>query len=341
MTEFYCQLAELEKSCHPVLATVIDGPKAGTKAVLACGEYVNSPDEEAVWDSLKPILEQVNKPMLLPETEPRIFAEPLIGSPKLIICGGGHISLPVAIMAKLCDFEVTVIDDREIFANRQRFSTADNVYCEDFASGLAKVPDDINNYYVIVTRGHEFDRVCLNHILKHPHTYVGMIGSRSRVKMVKEVMLADGFSEQDLAAIHSPIGLNIGAESPAEIAVCILAEMIQIKNAFSAGGGFVQIVHDCLMDKDGSVGKKALATLVSRCGSTPRQPGTKMVVLSDGTMIGTVGGGKVEALAQAAAVRTITDGKCRNLVLDMEGKTVTDQSEVVGGWVEVFIEPVR
>jgi len=339
MSEFYRMLTGITRECHPILATVIEGENAGEKAVLACGEFVEGAAD--FWQGLKADLMQVDKPQLLPGVEPRIFAEPLVGNPKLVLCGGGHIALPVAIMAKLCDFEVTVIDDREVFANRDRFQTADYVYCTDFADGLSRVPDDINTYHVIVTRGHEFDRICLNHILTHPRTYVGMIGSKRRVKLVKEIMEADGFSAEQFAEVHSPIGLSIGAESPAEIAVCILAEMIQIKSSLASGGGFLPVVQACLTGEDGTTGPKALVTLVQRHGSTPRQPGTKMAVLADGKMIGTVGGGKVEAQAQALALETIADGKCRSFCADMEGRPVVDEEDVIGGWVEVFIEPVR
>ena len=210
--------------------------------------------------------------------------------------------------------------------------------CEDFSEALSKIPEDANNYFVIVTRGHKYDKLCLRQILEKSHAYIGMIGSKSRVRLVKEAMIEDGVSQELVDTVYTPIGLKIGAETPEEIAVAILGEIIQVKNTNAAGGGLNKDIMACILDETKKEMPKALVTIIARKGSAPRQAGTKMLVLPGGQCISTIGGGCVEAEVRRQAMLTLDDGKYRSLKVDMTGRNAEDDGMVCGGVVDVFIE---
>lgn len=145
---------------------------------------------------------------------------------RLIICGGGHVSLALAHMASILDFDITVIDDREEFANKERFPMVSQVLCMGFEQALDQLGSRADDYYVIVTRGHAFDRDCLAHVLRGKYAYAGMIGSKGKVVAVMKSLLAEGFPQEQLDGVHSPIGIKLGGQSPAEVAVSIAAELV-------------------------------------------------------------------------------------------------------------------
>ncbi len=147
----------------------------------------------------------------------------------LLVCGGGHIALPVCEMGQALGFEVVVLDDRPSFANETRFPRAARVLCGPFADALAGYPVDGRTYIIIVTRGHRQDMVCLRRLLGRGAAYLGMIGSRRRVAAILKSLREEGVDEAALSEVHSPIGLDIGAETPAEIAVAILAEVVLVR----------------------------------------------------------------------------------------------------------------
>jgi xanthine dehydrogenase accessory factor len=146
----------------------------------------------------------------------------------LLILGGGHVALPLAKMAKMVGYHVTIIDDRPQFANLERFSEADRVICNNFVDSLKEIDFTPNTYVVIVTRGHRFDKICLREIIDQPTGYIGMIGSRRRVRALKEELHTEGISFDALNKVYSPIGLAINSETPGEIAISILAELINV-----------------------------------------------------------------------------------------------------------------
>ena len=143
---------------------------------------------------------------------------------RLILCGGGHVSLQVAQIAQRLDFALAVIDDRPEFANPDRFPMA-RVLCMPFLEALDQLGGGAQDYYVILTRGHVFDRTCLEWVLRHERAYVGMIGSRIKVAAVMTALEEAGWPRSVLEQVYSPIGLEIGAQTPAEIAVAIAAQL--------------------------------------------------------------------------------------------------------------------
>ncbi|MFD1705267.1 XdhC family protein [Siminovitchia sediminis] len=160
--------------------------------------------------------------------------------PRLIVAGAGHVSEPVAEIGKMAGFHVTVIDDRAEFANRDRFPTADEVICTSYLQFFRTIPLGPETFIVLLTRGHQFDVVSLQELLRREQelsegkrtAYIGMIGSRRRISGVFE-QLKEEFSDHHFSNIYSPVGLDIGGHTPAEIAVSIIAEMLKVKNGKS------------------------------------------------------------------------------------------------------------
>lgn len=158
-----------------------------------------------------------------------IFYEVLNRPTRLVIVGGGHIAVPLAQMAKLLDFQVTVIDDRPEFASAVRFPTADRILIGPYRPTLATVIVDSDTCVVLVTRGHTHDQACLEEVIDSGAQYIGMIGSKMRVRTVFRHMREKGFKEDNLSRVHAPVGLDICADTPAEIAVAIVAEITNLR----------------------------------------------------------------------------------------------------------------
>ncbi|MEK7849692.1 MAG: XdhC/CoxI family protein [Candidatus Omnitrophota bacterium] len=157
-----------------------------------------------------------------------IFLEVLEPDKKIIIAGAGHIGLALSLIAKLLGFEVVIADNRRLFANAGRFPHADKIICAPYEEAFKKTPIDKNTFIVIVTHGCEFDRESLEAALYTKAGYIGMIGSDTKIKLVFSALMKKGFKKDKLALVHTPVGVDIGAETPEEIAVAIAAEIIQV-----------------------------------------------------------------------------------------------------------------
>jgi xanthine dehydrogenase accessory factor len=161
--------------------------------------------------------------------ELEIFIEPLLPAERVYIFGGGHISYYLAPMASAVNFQVTVIDDREEFANTERFPQVDEIIVDEFEKAIQNLCPHSHSYIVIVTRGHSYDELVLQWALSTQARYIGMIGSESKIKTIFANLEAKGVPSEKLKKVHSPIGLAIGAQTPAEIAVSIIAELIEAR----------------------------------------------------------------------------------------------------------------
>jgi len=158
-----------------------------------------------------------------------VFVEPILPEPRLFIFGAGHISLFLAKMGKMVGFKVMVIDDRPEFANRERFPEADEVIAHNFPLAFQQVTTNSASYITIVTRGHLHDEAVLEWAVKTDAAYIGMIGSRKKNQTIFSHLEARGIPEKRLKEVHAPIGLNINAKTPEEIAVSIVAEIIKAR----------------------------------------------------------------------------------------------------------------
>jgi len=159
-----------------------------------------------------------------------VYIEPIEPSPELYIIGGGHVGFHLARVAHEVGFRVHVIDDREKFANAERFPTAAEVIVDDIPSWIARVSLPAHAYAVIVTRGHTNDLEALRALAPRELRYLGLIGSRAKVARIYDALVADQIPAVALKRVHAPIGLDIGAVTPQEIAVSILAELIAVKH---------------------------------------------------------------------------------------------------------------
>lgn len=189
--------------------------------------------------------------------ETTLFLEAHHAPERLLVVGAGHIALPLAQLGVELGFRVLVLDDRVEFATQERFSPAITVRRADFEHDpFAGERIDERTYVALVTRGHRWDFDCLSRLLALPQQprYIGMIGSRRRVRAAFHALLEAGVPRARLAAVHAPIGLDIGAESPAEIAVSIAAELIAIRHDAAAAStlGARERVLDRLLGHEGA-----------------------------------------------------------------------------------------
>ena len=163
--------------------------------------------------------------------EMEVFIEPQVPEPPLIICGGGHVAHALSPLARQVGFAPVIVDELEEMASPERFPDAKAIVDSFDVRDWKDVPLDDNTYVVIVTRDHAVDQKVLEQILAHPRAsdlaYIGLIGSKRKIEMFKQRLTAKGFVESLLAKMHAPIGLDIGAETPEEIAVSIVAELIR------------------------------------------------------------------------------------------------------------------
>ena len=159
----------------------------------------------------------------------QVFLEPILSQPTVYLFGAGHISFAVSKIAKMTGFRVVVIDDRPAYANAERFPDADNFHVEDPAEMVSKLKLNRTSYLVIACRGHLEDQRVLAEAVKTPAGYIGMIGSKKKVKTVFSNLKTQGIAQETLDKVHAPIGLSIATETPEEIAVSIMAEIIDVR----------------------------------------------------------------------------------------------------------------
>jgi xanthine dehydrogenase accessory factor len=164
-----------------------------------------------------------------------VFVEPILPQPVVYLFGGGHVATAVARAAQAAGFGVGVVDDREAFANTQRFPMAQEIYTS-FETAFEKLHPNGSSYLVIVTRGHKEDMRVLAWAVRTQARYVGMIGSRRKVVSVYKALEKEGYRMEEFARVHAPMGLEIGALSPEEIAISIVAELIAVRRNVETAG---------------------------------------------------------------------------------------------------------
>lgn len=274
--------------------------------------------------------------------EDMVFAEELWQAPVCVICGAGHVGIPMIRLASFAGFKVIVVEDRPSFADQARKAGADRVICDSFEKGLEQIPGGLQTYFVVMTRGHRYDEVCLRMILKKSYAYTGMMASRGRAARMRTLLLEQGFSQEKIEEIHTPIGLSIHAKTPEEIAISVIAQMIEVKNS-SGGGAFGdREILEAIIHKEGGE-PWVLATIIRRAGSAPRDVGTKMLMTETGSTIGSVGGGCMEAEVIRSARLWLREKKApvKIITADMSGVQAEDAGMVCGGRIEVLLEVIE
>jgi xanthine dehydrogenase accessory factor len=161
-----------------------------------------------------------------------VFVEPIRPYDILYLFGAGHVSTFVASLASMVGFRVIVIDDRKEFANKERFKEAGEIIVLPFSEVFEKINISSSSYIAVITRGHIHDLNVLREALKRSGGYIGMIGSRGKREKIYQALMEEGVSDERLKQVHSPIGLDIDAETPEEIAVSIVAELIRVRASY-------------------------------------------------------------------------------------------------------------
>ena len=305
--EFYRQLQRL----------LLEGKSPRLESSLTClGK------ERLVWAEGS-IGEEVDEPK---------FVQTLTAPTRLVICGGGHVARALAQSALQVGFAVTVLEDRADLLRAEYFPQGVELKLGDSPELIAHNYGS-NPFFAIMTRGHEMDQICLEAVLKGSYGYVGVMGSRRKASITHQRLGELGYTQAVIDAVHIPIGLAIGAETPAEIAVSVTAQLISCRKELGVeaplDGGLISA-----LDKP----PYALVTLVDCKGSTPRGEGARMLVFPDGSIRGTIGGGAGEAMATAQAVDVLNGKKQAQIyTYRMDGSA----ESVCGGTVQYMIIPVR
>jgi xanthine dehydrogenase accessory factor len=231
--ESFCRLVEAGAGCTE--AVVIDpsrfqiespGARAlfgPTGALAAQRRWPELPSELPGW-----VPDLARRPR--PITREGIAFLPILPRCRLLIVGAGHVGQAVAQLAAQADFDIWIMDDRERYANQTRFPSAERILVGDLGATLAQLELDQQTYCLIVTRGHAHDEEALYHLAGSPARYVGMIGSKRKIRLIFDDLAAEGIAPEALERVHAPVGLHIGSQTVPEIAVSIVAELIAQRN---------------------------------------------------------------------------------------------------------------
>lgn len=349
-------LGEVAVGNNCVMITMLDNKnrenKPSQNKTLYTAESLNAPNrisdlDEVLYQKAKYALETGNLEFIKTQENETYLIEPYFPEPRLIILGGGHIAKPLAEFGSKAGFSVTVIDDRPSFANAKRFPTAQKVICESFDNCFDLISLNKSAYVVIVTRGHRHDMDCLRQVLEHNTAYVGMIGSKRRVKSVMEQMVSEGYSKEKLNKVNAPIGLEIGAVTPDEIAFSIISQVIRYRRLGDISNVITKPIKNNWPEFDPDVltelckeesSPKAIITIVSTKGSVPRKEGAKMIVWPYGKILGSIGGGCSEGEVINTARDVLRNGGYQIQSIDMTGSIAEDEGMVCGGIMDVIIE---
>lgn len=287
---------------------------------------------------------------LVREIGERRYIRRFVPCERLILLGGGHVALALSRMAAMLGFAVTVVDDRPMFAASERFPEADRTVCEAFEPAIRALKIRESDYVCVLTRGHRWDAACLRELLAGAEPfYLGMIGSKRRVKGLFGALADEGFDAERIARIHAPIGLPIGAVTPEEIAVSICAQLIERRRAKpeTAGG----VPSEPILEQTNSEtavlrflaedsGRKALCLVIETRGSTPVKSGALMAVDAMGCGRGTVGGGCGEAEAMTRARALLGTGAALVMEIEMTDDAAAEDGLTCGGVMRVYLEDV-
>ena len=228
-----------------VLATVVDvqgtrAVRAGAKCLVGdgkiqAGDLTDPPLVKAILEESERRLSDGKSKLVVLDLaatgeKAEVYFDVMLAPPRLVVVGAGHIAVPLVHFAKRMDFYVTVVDDRIQYANRDRFPDADDIVAGDMAEALRNMTITSWTYIVLITRGHKYDEPCLREVIHSAAKYVGMIGSKRRVKACfLRFREEEKIAEEIIARVYAPIGIDINAETPEEIALAILAEVIKVR----------------------------------------------------------------------------------------------------------------
>ncbi len=280
------------------------------------------------------------------DTTLSVYVEPVLPGPSLVILGAGHIALALAPIAITAGYDVTVVDDRPEYAVPGRFPGA-RVVSVPWATVGAFLPAAGFLAVALLNRSYDHDVACLRALWSNSRgrmaDYIGMIGSRRRVAAVRAEAERAGVPADWLEQVHAPIGLDIGAETPGEIAVAVMAEVVLARHR-GEGAGRPSRQRGMGADwprLDRPAGSRlAVATVVSTRGATPRKAGASMLVWEDGHIAGTAGGGGGEEEIRQAALEVLRQGVAKITNVEFTADPGETGARICGGVMTVLVEPV-
>lgn len=324
---------------------------------------VSGPTLAARWLTADPVA----APGVIQDPERgEVWVEPIRPAPRLILLGAGHIASPLAAGAHLLGWPVVVVDDRPAMLAPERFPAGAQLHSGEWAEALEAVDPGPADLVFLATRAHGHDLACLRWLSgqaagsegcvsthRSPPAWLGMIGSHRRVAQIRAQLAAEGVPSDWLAHLRSPVGLDIGAETPAEIAVAVLAELVLARRGGSGaplaeqsgprihpGRRFEETDWAALIQAASRGGGVALATVVRTWGHSPRAPGAKMLVWRDGRTWGSIGGGCGEAEVRRAALDALDEGRPQLYQVDLLDHPEELEGAICGGRYLVLIEPL-
>ena len=266
---------------------------------------------------------------------------------RLILLGCGNIGQALCRYAADLGFAVTAVDERPSFANHTLMPDASEIICSDFPDAIRRLDVTERDYVCVITRGHRYDADCLRELLPGAYPkYLGMIGSRRRVALLLRQLEGEGFSSDALGRIHAPIGVSINALTVKEIAISIVAELIQCRRSgldrrskaarLSAEDIDLDLLRFLVEDRT----PKALLMVYETSGSTPVKTGAMMAVDKLGRTVGTIGGGCGESAVMTDARKLIGSGTQSSVTVDMSADIAEEEGMVCGGEMKVLIADV-
>ena len=196
-------LLNADKSKENIVITIVSGININSKIILSDGEIIYSNNEKINWEPIINAVPKNKKSQLISLNEVKIYIEFLRKEYNVVVCGAGHISISIINMCKILELPVTVIDDRLTFTNNAKRAGADNVICESFEKALDMIPGDNGTFFIIVTRGHRYDQICLQKIIEKENAYIGMIGSKVRVGKVLDYIEEQGVPREKLNKVYT------------------------------------------------------------------------------------------------------------------------------------------
>lgn len=257
--------------------------ETGEEAIFQNGSLVASSSEREVF----------------PES---LYTEIIKPEPHIIAFGAGHIGKALYDLSDILSMKFTILDDRAELLTEERFPNAER-HVAPYSKLLEREYDAFSPYYAIFTHGHEYDTECLEYALSHKSSYIGMIGSKGKIARTYDILRERGISEEKFMKVHAPIGLGIGAETPEEIAISIMAEIISIFRAEK----HITVISPSLLETMADNNDGIAVRIIEKHGSAPRAEGSMMLVTND-SVYSTIGGGAIEKDAIEKARKMLING---------------------------------
>ncbi len=259
----------------------------------------------------------------------------------MVICGSGHVAQALVKMVKLTGYGCTVIEDRKEFAEQGRQAGADSVICKNFEEAIRELSTDQKTFFVIMTREHQYDMVCLRAIYGKEYAYVGMMGSRRRTELVRQQLAEEGLPKEFLSQLQAPIGLPIHADTPEEIAVSVMAQIIEKRAEAGIRDDASPKFYEEIRKRKIHGSKSVLAEILRREGSAPRGKGARMLIDADGKTVDTIGGGYLEAVVIKRAQQLLEQHLPSEVMhISLQSLETRQNSMYCGGTVDVKLEPL-